>query len=73
MNCPEGWAPKQSPIKDLKQGELVRLRNGSPQDRVWVRNHYDRASKRYSLTAYDDINRERFVKGGTQAWHGFTF
>lgn len=69
----EGWATHNSPVSALKKGELVRLKNGSPADAVWVRGDYDRSSKRYSLIAFDDVNRERFVKGTHHVWHGFTF
>jgi hypothetical protein len=42
-------------------------------DRVWIRGDYDRSSRRYSLTATDDMNREIFVKRGTLLEAGFTF
>lgn len=58
-------------VKDVKKGELVKLIKGSKA--VYVRGHYDRASRKYSLTRWDDINAERWVKGDTLVDTGFTF
>ena len=58
-------------IKDVKQGELVKLLKGSRA--VYVRGHYDRALRKYSLTRWDDINAERFVKGDTLVTTDFEF
>lgn len=58
-------------IKDVKPGEYVMLTKGSKA--VYVRGHYDRASKRYSLTRFDDMNAERFVKGTTECTTEFEF
>ena len=59
-------------ISKTKQGELIRL-FPSETAPVWVRRHYDRASKRYSLTRYDDANAETFRRGTTHCITGFTF
>ena len=48
-------------IKDVKKGEFVHLKadENSP---LWIRGHYDAATKSYSLTSYNDVNRETFRK-----------
>lgn len=53
-------------VKDAKPGELIKLLIGSaerPSVAVYVRGPFDRTSKRYSITRWDDANAERFVKG----------
>lgn len=57
---------EQVKLNQVKQGEWVRLvRKGVPAGTIWVRNHYDRATKSYSLTDINDINREIFRKAST--------
>lgn len=47
-------------ISELKKGELFRLPNQSV---VYVRDKYDRTTKRYSCYKYEDVCFERFFKG----------
>lgn len=49
-------------ISDLKQGDYFRMKD-SYDAPIWVRNHYDRSSKKYSISRYDDVCHEIFVKG----------
>lgn len=46
-------------VRFVGRGDYVHLKDdeNSP---IWIRNHYDRASKRYSLTSYEDANHEIF-------------
>jgi len=62
-------------IEACNMGELIRFidRNGSVSPRVWIRGAYDRTTKRYSVTAWDDMNRETFKAKGTRVNVGFTF
>lgn len=57
-------------IKDLKKGEYFTIKEiEEPTDsQIWVRNHYDRATKTYSASNYADINRERFFKASKQVF-----
>lgn len=58
-------------IKNVKQGEfLVRKPDAKT---VYVRGHYDRSSKSYSCHAFDDINKEIFIKASKTVFVGFTF
>lgn len=57
-------------IKSVKPGDYVRLKVDGP---VWVRGAYDRSSGTYSLTSFDDKNREIYRKGTAKAFTGFTF
>lgn len=47
-------------ISELKKGELFKLPNQSV---VYVRDSYDRTTKRYSAYKYEDVCAERFFKG----------
>lgn len=40
---------------------------------VFIVNHYDRASKTWSLSDYDDMNKEIFLKSDTMVYVGFTY
>lgn len=46
-------------VKNVKPGAFIHLKNDidSP---IWVRNHYDRSSRTYSLSKYSDSMREIF-------------
>lgn len=52
----------QTTINKVREGDFVRFKD-SESAPIWVRQHYDRASKTYSLCAYNDANHERFCKG----------
>ena len=41
--------------------------------KVYVRGEYDRASKRFSVYKYADVNDERFMRGDRLVWVGFCF
>jgi hypothetical protein len=56
-------------VKDVKQGEALKLLKGS--QAVYVCNHYDRKRKRYNLTRRDDVSAVRFVEGSTEVTTSF--
>ena len=58
-------------IKNLKKGEFIKRKEDSTQ--VYIKGDYDRATKRYSCIAYDDINKEIFIKANKKVFYGFTF
>ena len=60
--------PLLTTVKDIKKGTLVRIGKS-----VYVRDSYVPSERKYSLTRYDDINRERLVRGSHIVEHGFTF
>ena len=59
-------------INKVNQGTLFKLK---PTDTapVWVRDHYDKASKTYACHKYDDSNYEKFFKGTKDIYTNFTF
>ena len=49
-------------LANLANGSLFQYKANGP---VWVRGAYDRASKKYSVTKYEDMNHESFKSGST--------
>lgn len=64
--------PTPAKVSDVAKGEFVRFaaRDNAP---VWVKGHYDRASKTYSFSKADDMNREIFRKGTAVCFIGFSY
>jgi hypothetical protein len=58
-------------INMVKRGDFVKRKPDSK--KVYQKGDYDRATKRYSLVDVEDMNREIFVKAGTQVYIGFTY
>ena len=50
-------------LNKVKAGQVFMLLKGSTA--VYVRQHYDAGSKRFSVSRADDMNAERFLKGDT--------
>ena len=62
----------QTTLKKTKLGELVRLKNADS-GVVYIRGPYDRESKRFELSRFDNVNAFIFRKGTTLVFTGFTF
>ena len=61
-------------IKDTKRGDLIKLIvGGSVKPTVYVRGSYDRSSKSYEISRWDDISSFRYVKGNTACTTDFEF
>lgn len=62
-------------LKDLKKGDWFTLKPiANPTERqVYIRGDYDRESKKYSVSHWDDVNDERMLKGSTEVFTDFTF
>ena len=59
-------------LKDVKKGEYIRLTR--PAKMTYIRGDYVRDGlNKYSVINFDDMNKERFLKGSTKVWVGFTF
>lgn len=57
-------------ISELKKGDFFKLsENGC----VYVRDSYDRSSKKYECYKYDDINAFRYLKGSKEVITDFIF
>lgn len=62
-------------LSKLKKGEWFTLKpiECPKACQVWIRGEYDRTEKRYSVTNWEDINRERFLQGDREVFIDFTF
>lgn len=58
--------------KQVAKGAYVKFRDTDSAP-VWVKGHYDRASKTYSFTKADDMNHECFKKATAKCFVGFTY
>jgi uncharacterized protein YgiM (DUF1202 family) len=59
-------------VSKVAKGEYVRFAD-TDNAPVWVRGEYDRDSKSFSFTSFNDTNKERFAKGTKTVFIGFTF
>lgn len=59
-------------VSKVKQGEYIRLKDSDTAP-VWIRDSYDRSSKRYWLYKADDVNHGMSVKATRQCFIGFTY
>ena len=62
-------------IKDLKQGTFFTLKPiiYPTEKQVYTRESYERSTKKYSCTRYDDFCAERFFKGSKIVYTDFIF
>lgn len=61
-------------IRDLQINDWFTLKDilEPKPNQVWVRNHYDRATKTFSITNWE-TQRERFIKVDTKVFTDFIF
>lgn len=59
-------------IRELKQGEFFKLKDTESAP-VWVRDEYDKSSRKYWIYKFDDVNHGREIKGTTVVYTAFTF
>lgn len=68
-------------LKQVKKGEFFALSNNVKCNEdgevlskyVYVRDAYDRESKKYGVYKFDDVNDYRFMKGTRIVYVGFVF
>lgn len=61
-------------LKELKKGDFFkRLIKGTPTQRVYVKDYYDRATRSYWCYPYDDVNGGRFIKATAKVCVEFEF
>lgn len=58
-------------VESVKQGEFVKRKFDAKG--VFMREEYDRETKRYALDSCDDISKQVWVKKGTVVIVGFTY
>lgn len=58
-------------LKDLKQGDFFKRKQDAKT--VYVKHHYDRASKTFSCSDIEDMNREIFLKSNVEVFIDFEY
>ena len=58
-------------MRDVKPGEYFKRKPDAKA--VYVRGHYDKSSRSFSATDFDDICREIFIKASKPVYVGFDF
>ena len=62
-------------VKQLKQGEyFTRKPIAEPKEsQVYIRGEYDRSTKKYICTKWNDVSSSILLKGGTEIYTEFVF
>ena len=60
-------------INKIKTSGAVYFKLQPEANAVYTLNHYDRASKSYSISPVSDINKERFIKATKAVYIGFEY
>jgi hypothetical protein len=60
-------------INQVKKLKEIYIKLKPDSEKVYVVNHYDRGSKKWSISPCDDIFSERFVKSTKEVFIGFTY
>lgn len=65
-------------IKELKKGDFFRLKEFREDEvvnssSVWIRGDYERSSKKYSCSKFDDFCHENFFRGDKVVYVDFEF
>ena len=63
----------QITIKDLKKNKEEFFKLSPNSKTVYIVNHYDRGSKSYSVSPFEDYNKETFVKSSRKIYIGFSY
>lgn len=60
-------------INKLKKSGGIYFKLKADANEVYTFNHYDRATKSYSISPVSDINKERFIKANKEVFIGFEY
>ena len=62
-------------LKDLKPGDMFTKKNiAEPSEhQVWIRQAYDRSTKKYEIMRFDDISDVQLMDGNKEIFVDFTF
>ena len=62
-------------LKDLKSGDMFTKRNiAEPKEhQVWIKQAYDRSTKKYEIMRFDDICDVQLMDGNKEIFVDFTF
>lgn len=62
-------------VRELKKGEMFTLKpiEYPRESQVYVRDEYDRSTKKYICYKWSDVNAERLLKGDKEVYTEFCF
>lgn len=64
-------------LSTLKKGEWFTISNHDGEEvqarKVYIRDEYDRSTKKYVCVSFDDISHSRQLKGSTRVFINFIF
>ena len=62
-------------VAKVKKGEFVRRtkKDGTPMDKVFIRDDFERSVGKYRLIDAEDVNREVFVSKDAIVFVGFSY
>lgn len=62
-------------LKELKNGEMFTLKpiEYPKESQVYIREEYDRSTKKYICIKWSDVNAERLLKGDKEVYTEFYF
>ena len=66
---------EKTTLKSVKKGEFFTFKpiENPSENQVYIKDNYDRETKKYSYYKFSDINRFGEKKGTTIVYTGFTF
>ncbi len=72
---PENWEFNPVPLKSLKKGAWFTIKPiAYPDDnQVYIKDEYDRETKKFACGRYDDISYSREFSGSTMVYTDFIF
>lgn len=62
-------------LKELKKGDFFTKKNieNPTENQVWIKGDYDRATKKFSIIRFSDMNDEQMMAGNKEVYTEFTF
>jgi hypothetical protein len=60
-------------LRELNKNKIHYFKLNENSNTVWFINHYNRDDKTYSVSKFDDINSEKFIKASKKVFTDFEF
>ena len=60
-------------LRELNKNKIEYFKLNQNSNTVWFINHYNREDKTFSISKFEDINAERFIKASKKVFTNFTF
>lgn len=64
-------------LKDLKEGDFFSLKSlggkEAKENQIWIKGKYDKSTRKYSCSKFNDINHENEFKGDKVVFTDFIF